>query len=78
MPRVVAQGLDGEPITTSDSTTYEPVLQALYVGTGGTVVYTNINQEDITLTNVPNGAWLPIRATKVKTGTTASDIVGFY
>lgn len=80
MSRVASHGLNGISITASDATTYnEPNLQALYIGTGGTLVVTTADGTDITFTNLPNGSWLPIVAYKVKsTGTTASSILGFY
>ncbi len=63
-------------VTPSDSTVLPANVRALYVGTGGTLVVTDQAGTDATFSNVPTGALLPIRATKVKaTGTTASTII---
>jgi len=63
-------------VTPNDSTEIAPT-KALYVGTGGSMaVQLAGDSSSVTLTNVPNGALLPIRAVIVlSTGTTASDIV---
>lgn len=63
-------------VTPSDSTVLPADVRALYVGTGGNLVVTDQAGTDATFPNVPTGALLPIRATKVKaTGTTASTII---
>lgn len=50
--------------------------RALWVGTGGDVVVDDaFGHTDITFTNVPDGTLLPICAYRVKTTTTASEIV---
>lgn len=59
-------------VSPSDSTVLVGV-RALQVGNGGTVIAT-VGGVDATFT-CPDGAILPIRATKVKTASTASNIV---
>lgn len=50
---------------------------ALYVGTGGDVAILAVGSgSSVTLSNVPDGTFIPIRVVKVlSTGTTASNIV---
>jgi predicted PP-loop superfamily ATPase len=67
----------------NDSTTYDPPLRRIYVGTGGTVVFTALDgnnaQADFSYTNVANGSYLTGRFIKIKaTSTTASGILGEY
>lgn len=66
-------------ITKSDSDEF-PLTKALYVGTTGnlTVTMRGIDEQytDVVFVNVPEGALLPIRVIKVKSATTASNIVG--
>lgn len=57
------------------SNTTEVNARGLYVGTGGNLVITTFEGNDVTFKNVASGSWLPIFAWKVKTSTTASDIV---
>jgi hypothetical protein len=71
--------LRGFAITKSDSTEL-PLTKALYIGTGGnlTVSMRGIDDQeaDVVFANIQDGSLLPIRATKVKAATTASNIVG--
>lgn len=65
-------------VTPSNSTNFSP-CRALYVGTGGNVVVVFENDAEITFSNVPSGAILPVRAKRVNsTNTTASTIVALY
>lgn len=64
-------------ITTSDSTTYTPMLDALYVGVTGNVTIVDGDGDTVLFTAVPAGMVLPVSCSKVMaTGTTASAIVG--
>lgn len=65
---------DAFAVTKSDATVIR--AEALYVGTGGTVVVTTRKGNEATFTNVPSGSVLPIACTQVKAATTASGIVG--
>lgn len=67
-------GTDAIAITKSDSTTFD--VRALYIGAAGDVVVTTRAGNDVTFKAVPAGSILPIRCTKVKAATTASEIVG--
>lgn len=60
-------------VTPSDITTLSGV-RALYIGGGGTVVAT-IGGSDFSFVGVVTGSILPVRATKVKAATTATNIV---
>jgi hypothetical protein len=54
-------------IVPSDSAELPAVTKAIYVGTSG----------DVTYRNVPDGAYLTVRASHVRAaGTTAADLVG--
>jgi hypothetical protein len=65
-------------VTPSDATVHNPPLRQLYVGTGGTVVVETQSGVTVTFANVPDGAHLgPFFLSKIKLGTTASNIVGF-
>ena len=60
-------------VTPSNSTLINCV--ALYVGTTGNVVIDTIANTNVTFSNVPSGTTLWIKATRVKTATTATNIV---
>lgn len=63
----------------NDSTIFDPVTRALWVGTGGDVKVDMVGGETITFGSVPSGSHLLIAVTKVyATGTSASGIVGLY
>lgn len=62
-------------VSKSDSTTHTNV-RGVYVGTGGTVVLVDQNDNTSTWVNVPNGTLIPIAAKKImSTDTTASNFV---
>ena len=66
-------------VTPSDTADLERVTKALYIGTGGDVALRakDTGNGVITFRNVPAGAQLQVRATRIMAGgTTASDIVG--
>lgn len=81
MPRsnsiAVAEGATA--ITTSDSTPQftDKQIRGLYTGSGGTIVMRLIGDTaDVTYTNVPAGAILPLAVSWVKqTNTTATGLV---
>lgn len=69
---------NGAAVTPNDSTDL-PRSGILYVGTGGTLVVRTIGGDDVTLTNVPSGTFVPVRVRRVfSTGTTASNMDVFY
>lgn len=67
------------PVTASDSTDLTGT-RALYVGTTGNLAVRCVNDPTttVTLNNVPAGAILPIRVTRVMAATTASGIVAMF
>ena len=68
---------DAQSVTPSDSTTF--LYAGLYVGTGGDVKVTTAGGTNVTFTSVLGSTIIPLGITKVwSTGTTASDIVGFF
>lgn len=69
---------NGAAVTPNDSADL-PRLGILYIGTGGTLVIRTVGGDDVTLTNVPSGTFLPVRVRRVfATGTTASNMDIFY
>lgn len=74
----VSKAYSVTPHDTNEIGAYVP--KAIWVGTGGTLVVILLGDSaSVTLTNIPNGSLLPIRAKIIKsTGTTASGIVAFY
>lgn len=63
---------------TPGTTTFQSNFRSLYVGTGGDIVVTMAGT-DVTFANVPDGTFLPVEGSDVKSsGTTASDIVALY
>ncbi|GEM_PF-4688332 len=50
----------------------------IYVGTGGTLIVADMDGTSATFRNVASGQILPIKVTKVLTGTTATDLVFLY
>lgn len=66
-------------VTPHDTTALSPQPRALYVGVSGDVTVTMAGGGDAAFLNVPSGAILPIRVSKVlDTGTDATDIVALY
>lgn len=65
-------------IIPSDSLELPQVTKAIYVGTGGQVTLAPVdNTAPVTFVNVPSGAILDVRTSKIlATGTDASDLVG--
>lgn len=67
----------GFSVTPNNDTILAEVTRALYVGTAGDVAMLLASGASVTLTNVPSGTLLPVRAVRVlATGTTATAIVG--
>lgn len=63
-------------ITAADSDLAVPV-RALYIGTGGNLRVTTLNNNDVTFSNVASGTVLPVSVKRVwTTSTTASNILG--
>lgn len=50
----------------------------LYVGTGGTLVVRTAGGDDVTLSNVPNGTFIPIQVVRVFTASTANNILALW
>jgi hypothetical protein len=63
-------------VTPSNTTLVNCV--ALYVGTGGNVVIDTVGNTNVTFANVPSGTTLWMKAIRVKTTTTASNIVAMF
>lgn len=65
-------------IAPSDSAELPAVTKAIYVGSSGDVMLRPLRAAaDVIYRNVPEGAYLTIRASHVRaTGTTAGDLVG--
>jgi len=66
-------------VVPSDATDLTGV-RGLYIGVEGDVAvrFVNAPTTTVTFTNVPAGAILPVRVTRVMAASTAEGIVGFY
>lgn len=63
----------------NDSTDLAYTTRAIYVGGSGNVVVDMVSgQTSVTFSNVPAGVILPIRATRLRTATTATNLVALY
>lgn len=70
---------DAVAVVANNGTDISPVPRAVYVGTAGNVVVdTWGGSTDVTFKNVPAGTTLPIRPKRVKTTSTAADMVALY
>lgn len=74
--QAINNGYDFAAVTKSDVTDLQGA--ALYIGTGGDLVVESENGNEVTFANVPDGSFMPVRVSKVKAATTASDIVAIY
>jgi hypothetical protein len=74
---ITAPAGHGFAVTAHDANDLPETTRALYVGGGGTIALVLASGATITLSGVPSGALLPIRACRVlATGTTATAMVG--
>jgi hypothetical protein len=72
-----AEGGEAVNISVADHTFTKPAL-ALYVGTTGNIAVVTWDGSELTVPNVPVGI-LPLRVQKVvRTGTTASNMIGLW
>ena len=63
-------------VTPHDSTDFDRICRAIYVGVGGDVVAVTEDASAVTFTGVPTGTILPIRAIRINsTNTTATNMV---
>lgn len=84
-PRAVRSALDGSldlasgdvlTVTKADSGSDFLVSRALYVGTGGDIQVLTEKGQTVLFKNVPDGALLPVRCTRVfATNSTVSDVL---
>lgn len=66
-------------VTPNDSTDLATTARALYVGGAGNIVLVTAGGDEVTLTAVPVGSFIPIRTARVKnTNTTATSIVALW
>ena len=65
-------------ISPSDATIFSQPTRALYVGSSGTLEVEMLWGGTVSFEGVPGGTILPVRAVKVKSGTTAGFILGLY
>jgi hypothetical protein len=67
------------PITTSDTVDLARFTDGILVGGAGDVAAVMQNNRAVTLTGLPAGAWVPIKARRINaTGTTATSLVALY
>ena len=68
-----------EAVVAHDLNELSNATRALYVGNGGNVRVKLLSGDLADFSNVPSGAFLPVRVVQVfATGTSASDILGLY
>ncbi|ARE38326.1 hypothetical protein RGUI_0185 [Rhodovulum sp. P5] len=66
-------------VTPDDNTDLTTTPRALYVGSGGNLAITTIGGDTVTLENVPDAFFVPVRVARVlATGTTAGGLIGLY
>jgi hypothetical protein len=66
-------------VTPSDSTDFDSICRAIYVGGAGNVVAVRHDGTAVTFTGVPAGTVLPIACRRINsTSTTATAIVALY
>ncbi|MCJ7995180.1 hypothetical protein J5N58_12560 [Rhizobium cremeum] len=76
-PSLSGPAATGFGIIPDDDVDLQEATRGLYVGSGGDLAVVILSGASLVLTNVPGGAILPLRVTRVlETGTTAADIVG--
>lgn len=69
---------DGVAVTPSDSTVLT-TTRAIFVGGAGNLSVTMASGNNLVLTGVIAGSWLPLRVTKVRsTSTTATNIAALW
>lgn len=74
---LISPGTRATPVVPSDTVDLPNIGKALYVGTGGTIVMIGAGgSTPRTWLNVPDGAMIPFRASRIfATGTTATDML---
>lgn len=66
-------------ITPNNSTDLAYTTRGIYVGSSGSLVVDMVSgQTSVTFSNVPAGVILPIRVTRVRTASTATNLVALY
>jgi hypothetical protein len=74
-----APAVRGFAVTPSDSTNFDFMVRALYVGGAGNIVVVLPDDTALTFSGVTAGSFLPVRAKRVNsTNTTATLILGLY
>jgi hypothetical protein len=68
----------GRAITASNTTIFAPT-RAIYVGTGGTLVVTELDgSTQTTYVGVLGGQWFPVQCVQVLAASTATNLVAGY
>lgn len=79
VPRTGDVGLSGFAVTKSDTTTFDRMPRALYVGGAGDVAIRTGEGINLTFVAVPAGQYVLCRCDRVlETGTSATNIVALY
>lgn len=76
--RLDSPGANATAITPNDSTNLEKTSRAIYIGGAGNLVVEMAGGQTVTFTGVSAGCILPIRVNKVRTATTATNLVALY
>lgn len=76
-PSLSGPAATGFGVIPDDDVDLPETTRGLYLGSGGDLAVVMLSGTSLVLTNVPGGAILPLRVTRVlETGTTAAGIVG--
>lgn len=76
-PTFTAPALDAFAITPSNSTNFNIMARAIYVGVGGNITLVTSRGNTVEFLSVPQGTVLPVVTLRINsTSTTATDLVG--
>jgi hypothetical protein len=76
-PSVTGPASHGFSITPNDDADLPETTRAIYCGQGGNLTVTLASGASLTFSNLPDGAFLPLRLLRVAaTGTTAQGLIG--
>lgn len=78
-PAATAPAMEAAAVTPSDSADLpNGVCRALYIGGAGTVVLDTYNNTSITFAGLTAGTILPVNVRRVRTASTATNLVALY
>lgn len=78
VPGLESPAANAAAVTPSDTADLPDVTRAIYVGNGGSLTVETVGGDVVTLQNVQSGMVYPLRLRKVRTGTTATGLIGLW